>query len=117
MTMPTASPAFPNTSTLFATTHGSVSWTSGRALTLSLADVEMTLDPSEIRSVYRAARSLAADVYRCESACRWQLRVPDRPVLVLDSDEVLQLDTLLDGAVAMLDLDAMLRDARVTWAE
>lgn len=116
MTTPTAPRAFPDTSTLFATDHGSVSWTTDGQLALSLGDLKMRLRPNAVRSVHRAALSLAADVYRCGTTCRWQLRVPDRPVLVLSSDDVLRLETLLAGAVAMLDLDALLNDAGIAWA-
>jgi hypothetical protein len=45
------------------------------------------------------------------------LRVPGHSVVVLCSTEVLRLDTLLDGATTLLELDAILADADVTWAE
>jgi hypothetical protein len=114
--MPT-SPASFDTSTLFATEHGTVEWSADGSLLVALGRLELRLMPSEVESLHEVARSLAGDVYRCGRDCRWQLRVPGRSVFVLDSDEVLRLDTLLQGAVAMLELDAILDDAAVDWAE
>ena len=64
----------------------------------------------------QSVTTLACDAWRCESPCRWQLRVqtaPDQPVVVLRSCEVFKLKSLLDGAEAMLELSDILEGAHV----
>ncbi|WP_232797881.1 hypothetical protein [Salinibacter altiplanensis] len=73
-----------------------------------------TLAASEVPVLRDTTRSLASEVYHCERDCRWQLRVDGHPTVVLDSDEVLRLDALLDGALTMLELDAILEDASIS---
>jgi hypothetical protein len=117
MTSSTPHASLSDSSVLFATDHGTVRRTSDRLVTLHLGDLTWTLDVGAVPALHEAAHSLAGDVYRCGNDCRWQLRVPGRSVVVLSSQEVLRLDTLLDGAVAMLELDDILAGADVAWAE
>ena len=98
---------------LFATAHGALHWTDDGALRLDLDGIVQTVSRDTVRTLHRSVRSLARDVYHCEHGCRWQVRLPNGTVLVLNSDDVLRLDTLLDGAVAMLDLYAVLDAAGV----
>lgn len=106
-------PASFETSALFVTDHGSVEWTSQGNVRLTLGTRDWILAPSNVSTLRETTRSLAGEVYHCERECRWQLRVEDHPTVVLDSDEVLRLDALLDGAVTMLELDSILDDASV----
>jgi hypothetical protein len=102
-----------DTSVLFATDHGSVERTSQGPLRITLDNMQWRLSPSDVADLRETTRSLASEVYHCERDCRWQLRVEDHPTVVLDSDEVLRLDALLDGAVTMLELDAFLEEAAI----
>jgi hypothetical protein len=104
--------ALADPSVLFATPHGVLRWTGDGAVRLHVDTVAQTMSPGSLRSLQRSVRALARDVYRCEHGCRWQVRLPGGSV-VFTSDEVLRLDTLLDGAVAMLDLYALLKTAGV----
>jgi len=81
---------------------------------LHFGNTSWTLAPSDVPTLRNTTRSLASEVYHCERDCRWQLRVEGHPTVVLDSDEVLRLDALLDGAVAMLELDSILEDASIS---
>lgn len=72
------------------------------------------LAPAEVSSLRNTTQSLASEVYHCEWDCRWQLRVEGHPTVVLDSDEVLRLDALLDGAVTMLELSSILEEASIS---
>lgn len=102
-----------DTSALFATDHGSVERTSQGRVQILLGGMQWCLSPSNVADLRKTTQSLASEVYHCERDCRWQLRVEDHPTVVLDSDEVLRLDALLDGAVTMLELDALLQDASI----
>jgi hypothetical protein len=106
-------PAFPDTATLFATEHGVVDWTSADRLRVALGTRSWRLAPDALTSLHEATQPLAAQVYRCDCDCRWQLRLPGRGTAVLSTDEVLRLHSLLDGAVAMLELDSLLDDASI----
>lgn len=103
-----------DTSALFATDHGSVEWTGHGRVHIALDSMEWRLAPSDVPALRETTLSLASEVYHCERDCRWQLRVENHPTVVLDSDEVLRLDALLDGAVAMLELDALLEEASIS---
>ncbi|GEM_PF-4354502 len=102
------------TSPLFATDHGSAEYTSQGDVRLMLGGTHWTLPPSDVPSLRSTTRSLASEVYHCERDCRWQLRVEGHPTVVLDSDEVLRLDALLDGVVAMLELGTILEHASIS---
>lgn len=109
-------PAFPDTATLFATEHGTVAWSSADRLKVSLGDQSWTLGPDGVASLHEATEPLAAQVYRCDCDCRWQLRLDGQGTVVLSTDEVLRLHSLLDGAVTMLELYAFLDDASIARA-
>lgn len=103
-----------DTSTLFATDHGSVEWTDPGRVRIALGNMQWRLAPSDVSALRETTLSLASEVYHCGRDCRWQLRVEGHSTVVLDSDEVLRLDALLDGAVAMLELDALLEEASIS---
>jgi hypothetical protein len=109
--MPSASS---ETSALFATDHGSVERTAHGQVRISLGGMQWRLAPSDVPDLRETTLSLASEVYHCQRDCRWQLRVEDHPTVVLDSDEVLRLDALLDGAVAMLELSSILEAASIS---
>ncbi len=109
--MPSASFETP---ALFTTDHGSVEWTSCGRVQIALGSMQWRLAPADVPDLRETTLSLASEVYHCERDCRWQLRVEDHPTVVLDSDEVLRLDALLDGAVTMLELDALLEEASIS---
>lgn len=102
-----------DSSVLFATDHGSVTWTSDEQLHLVLADLDWTLAPDDVTALHEATHPLAAQVYRCDCDCRWQLRMEGHDAVVLGTDAVLRLDALLDGAVAMLELESILEDTAI----
>ena len=110
--MPSAS--FEKASPLFSTDHGSAERTPQGKVRLMLGGTHWTLPPSDVPSLRATTQSLAREVYHCERDCRWQLRVEGHSTVVLDSEEVLRLDALLDGAVAMLELSAILKDASIS---
>lgn len=101
------------TTTLFATEHGTVDWASAERLRVSLGEQSWTLAPEGVASLHEAIQPLAAQVYRCDCDCRWQLRMEEQGTAVLSTDEVLRLHSLLDGAVAMIELHALLEDASI----
>jgi hypothetical protein len=107
------SPVSPDTATLFATEHGTVDWASADRLRVTLGDQSWTLVPEGVTSLHEATQPLAAQVYRCDCDCRWQLRVDGQGTAVLSTDEVLRLHSLLEGAVTMLELYALLEDASI----
>ncbi len=107
-----ASAAF-DTSAFFSTEHGAVDWTPEERLHVTLGEREWTLASDEVRALHEAIAPLAAQVYRCNCDCRWQVRVRERAPIVLGTDEVLRLHSLLDGAVAMLELYSVLDDASI----
>jgi hypothetical protein len=117
MTLSGSDASFSDPSVFFATEHGCVCRLSDRLFTVSLGEITWNLDVNDLNRLQEATHSLAGDVYRCGTDCRWQLRVPGHSVVVLCSTEVLRLDTLLDGATTLLELDGILADADVTWAE
>lgn len=102
-----------DTSALFATDHGSVERTSHGRVRIVLGSLQWRLSPSDVSDLRNTTQSLAREVYHCERDCRWQLRVEGHPAVVLDSEEVLRLDALLDGAVTMLELDSLLEEASI----
>lgn len=102
-----------DSSVLFATDHGSVTWASDGQLQLRLANLDWTLAPGDVTALHEATHPLAAQVYRCNCDCRWQLRMDGHDAVVLESDAVLRLDALLDGAVAMIELRSILDEASV----
>jgi hypothetical protein len=117
MTLSGSDASFSDPSVFFATEHGCVHRLSDRLFTVSLGEITWTLGADDLIGLQEATHSLAGDVYRCGNDCRWQLRVPGQSVVVLCSTEVLRLDTLLHGAATLLELDDILADADVTWAE
>lgn len=102
-----------DTSSLYSTEHGAVEWTTEERFQVTLGGQGWALTAEEIQSLYEAVQPLAAQVYRCNCDCRWQLRLEGRSTIVLDTDEVLRLHSLLDGAAAMLELYSVLDDARI----
>lgn len=116
-------PASFDTSTLYATEHGTVDWTSADQLQVVLGENSWTLAPDALTALHQATQPLAAQVYRCDCDCRWQLRMDEQTTSVLSTDEVLRLHSLLDGAVTMLELDTILdaasidRSTRSEWSE
>jgi len=117
MTLSGSDASFSDPSVLFATDHGCVRRLSDRLFSVSLGDIMWNLDVDDLEVLQEATHSLAGDVYRCGTDCRWQLRVPGQSVVVLCSTEVLRLDTLLHGTRAMLELDEILGAEDVNWAE
>lgn len=109
-------PASSDTAPLFATEHGTVNWSSGDRLRVALGDQAWTLSPDGVASLHEVTEPLAAQVYRCDCDCRWQLRLEEQGTAVLSTDEVLRLHSLLDGAVAMLELYDLLEEASVARA-
>jgi len=107
------SPASFDTSVLFATEHGRVERTSETRLGLTFGERQWELRPDEFEALHEAIEPLAAQVYRCNCDCRWQVRVDGGSAAVLDTDEVLRLHSLLDGAAAMLELEAILDGAAI----
>ncbi|WP_263810874.1 MULTISPECIES: citrate synthase [Salinibacter] len=103
-----------DTSVLFETDHGSVERTTQDRVRLRFGSTSWILASSDVPGLRDTTRSLASEVYHCERDCRWQLRVDGHPTVVLDSDEVLRLDALLDGAVTMLELDTILDGASIS---
>lgn len=103
-----------DTSALFATDHGFAERTTQGRVRLHFGGTSWTLSPSDVPTLRSTTRSLASEVYHCERDCRWQLRVEGHSTVVLDSEEVLRLDALLDGAVTMLELEAILNDASIS---
>jgi hypothetical protein len=110
--MPSTSPE--KTSAFFSTDHGSAVYTAQGDVRLVFGSMHWTLSPTDVSALRATAQSLASEVYHCQRECRWQLRVEDHPTVVLDSDEVLRLDALLDGAVAMLELRSILESASIS---
>lgn len=110
--MPSTSPE--KTSALFSTDHGSAAYTAHGNVRLVFGSMHWTLSPTDVSALRATTQSLASEVYHCQRDCRWQLRVEDHPTVVLDSDEVLRLDALLDGAVTMLELDTLLEEASIS---
>jgi hypothetical protein len=102
-----------DSSALFSTEHGTVHRASAERLRVTLGDRDWTVGPEEARALHDALQPLAAQVYRCNCDCRWQLRVEGRSTLVLSTDEVLRLHSLLDGTVVMLELYELLGDTSI----
>jgi hypothetical protein len=107
------SPASFDTSALFATEHGSVEWVSEDRLGLTFGTHRWTLPPGELEALHDAVQPLAAQVYRCNCDCRWQVRVEGQGTAVLHTDEVLRLQSLLDGTMVMLELRSILDGAAI----
>jgi hypothetical protein len=104
---------FSDDAVLFSTDHGAVQWAADGRLSLSLDDQEWAVAPEEISALYEGLEALAAQVYRCNCDCRWQLRVGDGTTVVLGTDEVLRLQSLLRGALVMLELHDLLDAAAI----
>jgi hypothetical protein len=111
------SPASFDTSALFATDHGSVEWVSEDCLGLTFGDHRWTLPPAELEALHEAVEPLAAQVYRCDCDCRWQVRVEEQSTAVLHTEEVLRLHSLLDGTMVMLELRSILDGAAIVRPE
>lgn len=106
-------PTSSDSSALFATDHGSIEWATEGRLRLRLGARTWALAPNDVVALHESTQPLAAQVYRCNCDCRWQLRLEGHEAVVLGSEEVLRLHSLLDGAVAMLELGAILDDAAI----
>ena len=105
-----------DTEALYSTEHGTVDWTEAERLHLTLGERQWTVDVDDVQALHDALQPLAAQVYRCNCDCRWQVRRGNERPIVLNTDEVLRLHSLLDGAAAMLELDALLADASISRA-
>lgn len=106
-----------DSSAFFSTEHGAVFQASPDRYHVTLGECTWGLAPDRVRALHEALQPLAAQVYRCDCDCRWQVRPEGHETLVLGTDEVLRLHALLDGAVAMLELDVLLDDAGICWRE
>ena len=111
------SPASPDTAPLFATDHGTVARASADRLRVTLGERTWTLSPDAVSTLHDALQPLAAQVYRCNCDCRWQVRLETADTIVLTTDEVLRLHSLLDGAAAMLELDTLLDEHSISRPE
>lgn len=107
-------PTSSDSSALFATDHGSIERTPDERLRLRLGRLTWTLESDDVAALHESIHPLAAQVYRCNCDCRWQLRLEGHDAVVLDSEEVLRLHSLLDGAVTMLELESILEDAAIS---
>jgi len=101
-------------SVFFTTDHGCVRRLPDGRLGVSLEDHDWTIPREEVPPLYEAMETLAGRVYRCDCDCRWQLRIDDHETTVLDTDDVLHLHSLLDGAMVMLELHGILDAAAIT---
>lgn len=102
-----------DSSSLYATEHGTARRRSDGTLVLSLGGWQWDLSPEDVQALHETIQPLAHQVYRCNCDCRWQLRLPGEEAVILTTDEVLQLHSLLDGTATMLELDAVLEDASI----
>jgi len=98
---------------LFSTDHGTVWWASDGRLLVSFSGQQWAVAPEEVPSLHEGLESLAGQVYRCNCDCRWQLRVDDGATVVLGTDEVLRLHSLLRGTLVMLELHDILDAAAI----
>jgi len=117
--MITSSSAPSDALTLYATDEGTVVEQDDGSIMVRFDPLEFTVQPEGLASLRAATRSLASDVRRCGTECRWQLRTPSadhRSVVVLSSDEVLALDDLVSGATAMHELNGILSDLSIETA-
>jgi hypothetical protein len=103
-------------STLFATEHGVVDWAPDQRLAFTLGDRHWLFEREEVEALHESLQPLAAQVYRCNCDCRWQVRLEGRDTLILSTDEVLRLHSLLDGAGAMLELYTLLDDSSIAYS-
>lgn len=112
-----SSPSAPSDAvTLYATDEGTVVEQEDGSIVIRFESLEFTLQPEGLSSLRDVTRSLAADVRRCGSGCRWQLRTPhadQRSVVVLSSEEVLALEDLVGGASTMHELNGILSDLSI----
>lgn len=115
--LPAMASALFDSSAFFSTEYGAVFQSSADRYRVTLGERTWVLAPDRVRALHEALQPLAAQVYRCNCDCRWQVRSEGHETLVLSTDEVLRLHSLLDGAVAMLELDILLDDAGVCWHE
>lgn len=102
-------------SDLYQTEFGTVR-RSPRGVKIQFDAHTLRLDEDELPSFRDSVAGLASDAWRYERPCRWQLRIqtaPDQPVVVLCSGDVYRLKSLLDGAVAMLELERVLSGAQI----
>lgn len=105
----------PTSSVLFETDFGAVRPADGQ-LEVAFGAHTLSMDAQALIGFHESVATLAANAWRYETPCRWQLRIqvaPDQPVVVLCSDEVYRLKSLLDGAAAMLELEQILDEAQV----
>ncbi|MFB6247317.1 MAG: citrate synthase [Salinibacter sp.] len=105
-----------DSSALFSTEHGTVHRASDDRLRVTLGDRDWTFDREELHTLHDALQPLAAQVYRCNCDCRWQLRMEGRSTIVLGTDEVLRLHSLLDGTAAMIELYELLGETSIARA-
>lgn len=101
-------------SSLFSTEHGAVSRSAPDRCRVTLGERTWTVSSDGVHALHEVLEPLAAQAYHCNCDCRWQVRPGGHETLVLSTDEVLRLHALLDGAVAMLELDALLDEVGVS---
>lgn len=102
-----------DSSSLYSTEHGTTQRRSDGMLVVSLGRWRWALSSANVRALHETIQPLAHQVYRCNCDCRWQLRLPGHDAVILTTDEVLQLHSLLDGTTTMLELDVLLEDASI----
>lgn len=109
-----------DTSTLYETDHGHVAQATDGRVHVTFDDVQLAMSTEGLQQVHQKLHALSGSVAGCEcsSGCRWQLRVPctKQPVLVLNTDEMRALATLIGGAATMIELDGILGEAAIDWS-
>lgn len=109
-----------DTSTLYETDRGHVAQAADGRVHVTFDDVQLAMSTEGLQQVHQKLHALSGSVSGCEcsSGCRWQLRVPctKHPVLVLNTDEMRALATLVGGAATMIELDDILNAAAIDWS-
>jgi len=109
-----------DTSSLYETDRGHVARADDGRVHVTFDDVQLSMSTEGLQQVHQKLRALSESVAGCEcsSGCRWQLRVPctKQPVLVLNTDEMRALATLIGGAATMIELNSILNETSIDWA-
>ncbi|GIV60443.1 MAG: hypothetical protein KatS3mg044_1398 [Rhodothermaceae bacterium] len=99
---------------IYRTTHGAVYRCRGcRWVNICFGPIILAYDTAGLFRFARLIREMASargNEPACTERCHY-LRTPDRQIgFAFTADEVRELDALLDGAAAMLDLEKMLEE-------